>query len=550
VNRPLFFVLVPLLLLSSTTVPAAGAAAVQAGSANGGNGSADTAEQAGEEAVTFAIWEFRVEGNTVLPTVEIEKAVYPFLGEARTVDDVFAAEGALNQLYQDAGYVSVQVYTPEQDVDQGVVRFEVVEAPVGRNRVVGSEYHDLGRVRKGLPSLAPGEVPHLPTFQRELEKLNRRGNDRAVAASLAAGIRPGTVDADIRVQDQIPVHGSVEVNDRFTRNTSRVRTVGSIRYTNLWQREHTLGLTYQESPQNPGETRVLSFNYSLPVGEKNTLFAYAVDSSSDVLAFNDAGGVGITGNGSIYGARWIRSLPQIGQLFNSMTFGLDYKTFEDTVAPESGGGLVTPVKYLKGIVGYGGLLLGVEPEVRFGIDVNFGTRGVVASEARFDDKRFQAKPNFLFLTGRFSIAQSFMKQHEVFLRVNGQLTEDPLIANEQYSLGGFDSVRGYVASQSLVDYGFDGAIEYRYAPEALAGMLPDWIGTPRFDAFVDGALGKIHVPLPDTDSRTELASVGFGVTASANPGLISSLYWAMPLIDSNDIESGDSRLHFRFGMQF
>lgn len=514
-------------------------------------GSQDSGGAASQEPQpTFDIWEFVVEGNTVLPRTAIEKTVYPFLGEDKTADDVFAAETALNELYQDRGYVSVQVYTPEQNVDEAVVRFEVLEAPVGRNRIVGSRYHDLRRIRKALPSLASGEVPHLPTFQQELEALNRRGTDRQVAASLAAGIRPGTVDADIRVEDQLPVHGSVEVNDRFSRNTSRIRTVGSLRYTNLWQREHTFGLTYQESPQEPGEIRVFSFNYSMPLFENNTLFAYAVDSSSDVLAFNDAGAVGIIGNGSIYGGRWIRSLPQTGNLFNSLTVGLDYKTFEDTVAPDAGGGIVTPVSYLKGVVGYGGLLLGVQPEVRFGLDVHYGLRGIVAREDRFDDKRFQAKPNFLFLTGRLSVAQNVAKRQQLFARINGQLTEDPLVANEQFTMGGFDSVRGYAASQALVDYGFDGSLEYRYAPEFLAMRLPDWVGNPRFDAFVDGALGKIHLALPGTDSRTELASVGFGMTATANPGLISSVYWAMPLIDNNDVEAGDSRVHFRLGMQF
>ena len=44
---------------------------------------------------TFDVEEYRVEGNSVLPDATVEDAVYPFLGEARSANDIESARAAL-----------------------------------------------------------------------------------------------------------------------------------------------------------------------------------------------------------------------------------------------------------------------------------------------------------------------------------------------------------------------------------------------------------------------------------------------------------------------
>ena len=61
----------------------------------------DVAE--GKAKARFDVWEYRVEGNTVLDAVVIERVVYGQLGPQKTIDDINAARGALEQAYRDAG---------------------------------------------------------------------------------------------------------------------------------------------------------------------------------------------------------------------------------------------------------------------------------------------------------------------------------------------------------------------------------------------------------------------------------------------------------------
>jgi hemolysin activation/secretion protein len=69
----------------------------------------------------FDVLEFEIEGNTVLPALAIERAVYPFLGPGKTIDDVQGARAALEKAYQDAGYLTVVVDVPPQQVKGGKV---------------------------------------------------------------------------------------------------------------------------------------------------------------------------------------------------------------------------------------------------------------------------------------------------------------------------------------------------------------------------------------------------------------------------------------------
>ena len=56
---------------------------------------------------TFDINEVLIEGSTQLSAVEVETAVYPFLGPGRVLEDVERARAALEKAYADRGYTFV-----------------------------------------------------------------------------------------------------------------------------------------------------------------------------------------------------------------------------------------------------------------------------------------------------------------------------------------------------------------------------------------------------------------------------------------------------------
>ena len=133
---------------------------------------ADTAPAAAPER-KVDVTEYIVRGNTALDARAIEKAVTPFLGPERTLKDIEGARDALLAAYQAAGYQSVYVDLPEQQVAQGVVFLQVSETRVGRVRVVGAEYNSPLDVRDQVPALQEGTVPDFNKAQSQLAALNR-----------------------------------------------------------------------------------------------------------------------------------------------------------------------------------------------------------------------------------------------------------------------------------------------------------------------------------------------------------------------------------------
>jgi len=493
----------------------------------------------------FFINEYRVEGNTVLPRIAVEKAVYPYLGENRTIDDVEKARKNLEQTYHDAGYPTVFVDIPEQDVVGGAVRLHVSEGRIGRVRVVGSGYYSLGRIREKIPALAQGTVPSLPQMQQQLGAINRVSTDLQVVPMFHAGATPGKVDVDLRVKDELPLHASLELNNRYSANTSHLRAVGMARYDNLWQREHSLSLQYQTSPRNTSDVSVYSGTYVFRSEDASAATAlYAVHSNTNVAAVGD---LSVIGKGDIYGLRQIYPLPAASGYSHSLTLGVDYKSFRETISLQGTEQDNTPIRYLPFTTQYSGNVDDARGHTQFDVGLNFSIRALSERTidcfgqqvSQFECKRYNARADYVYLKADVQRTQNLPLDSTAFLRLSVQYADQPLIDNEQLAAGGADTVRGYLEAESLGDDGVIGSIELRHPWDWLARIA-------RLDQFsvhffVDDAQLSIRDPLPGQASHSDLLSTGLGMHFSARRNLTGDLDWAWPLKDGPTTQAHDSR---------
>lgn len=497
-----------------------------------------------EQEARFDVFEYRVEGATLLPTITIEQAVYPYLGEQKTLADVEKAREALEKAYHAAGYLTVLVAIPPQKVDEGLVRLMVTEAPVERLRVVESRYYSLGEIKAATPELAEGNVPNFPRMQKELSALNRSG-DRRITPVLRPGKTPGTVEVDLKVQDQLPLHGNVELNDRQSQDTTRTRLSANLRWDNLWQKQHGLGITVQTAPEEPSESKVFSASYTWPLKSGDYLAFYAVKSDSDVAA---VGTLNVRGNGVIAGARYILPLrSRTDGFFHTATLGADYKNFDQSVALVDGGSFDTPLAYLPFTLGWDGTWLSEGRTTKAGVSFNFQVRGLVADEQEFADKRFKGRPDYAYLRGSFSHEETWPEGWGLNLRGSWQIAAQPLVSNEQFSIGGADTVRGYLESAALGENGLALSLEAR-TPN-FAKRIGASLDEIYLLAFLDGGEVRIREPIT-ADDRFTISGAGLGVRFKGWRGVFGGLDWAVPLNDLGTTETGEDRAHFRLGYEW
>ncbi|MGQ9862246.1 MAG: ShlB/FhaC/HecB family hemolysin secretion/activation protein [Thiobacillaceae bacterium] len=500
----------------------------------------------------FDVLEYVVEGNSVLPALRIEEAVYPHLGEGRSIQDVEAARTALERAYHDSGYLTVFVDIPEQEVKAGVVRLKVTEGRVERLRVTGSRYYSLGRIKAGVPDLAEGSVPYFPEVQQQLAAL--AAADRRVTPVLRPGRTPGKVEAELQVQDRLPLHGSVEVNDRHSANTSRLRLSANLRYDNLWQSAHSLALGVQTSPADVSESAVFSATYVAPLGRGDYLAAYAVHSESDVAAVGD---VNVVGKGDILGLRWIRPLRARPGYSHSLTLGMDYKDFRENVVLQGADQVNTPIAYLPFSLAYEGTLQAAAGQTRLGATLGFAVRGLLDDEVEclpgvlmneFACKRYLASPNYAWLRLDLRDTHRFAASWSLASRLSAQLASGPLISNEQFTAGGADSVRGYKESNSSGDDGWLAGLELR--TPSLAAQVSETLTDLSLHAFVEGASLRVREALPGQQSRFDLLSAGLGLRFAGKAGYRGSLDLAHAFRDAGQVQAGDGRLHFALGYEW
>ena len=486
----------------------------------------------------FDVFEYRVEGNTVLPTERIERAVYPFLGEKRTVADVESARAALEAAYRAAGFGTVLVDTPEQRVTEGVVTLQVVQAPVARLRVIGSRYYSQGRILEKVPALAEGQVPNFKAATEQLATVNRSA-DRRVTPLLRPGKAPGTTEVDLTVEDKVPLHGSVELNDKYSPNTTRTRLLASLHYDNLWQLEHSIGVQVQVSPEDTSQVRVIAGSYNVPVDGGLWVFS-AIKSDSTTVA--GVGGTTVFGKGSIYGLRRVFVLDGNDKLSHTLTAGADYKSFKESVSVGANTGFDTPIHYLPLSLGYSAALSDKQGSWQGGVGLTAAVRGLLSNEAQFADKRFMAQSNFSILKFDIARTQSLPRGLSLFTKLEGQVTDQPLISNEQFVAGGADSVRGYLEATAVGDNALRGSIELR-SPNLLAEREGAWLGALRAHAFLDGAGLWLKAPLPGQNHRFGLLGTGFGLRMQARRHASLSLDLGWPLRDAGTTQKGAVRLH-------
>jgi hemolysin activation/secretion protein len=487
------------------------------------------------------IKEYKVKGVHQLTRLEIEQAVYPYLGPSRSPEDVEKARVALEQKYQAKGIQTVSVQIPDQAWQDGSIQLEVTEIPVGRLRVRGARYFLPERIKAQAPSLAEGKVLNFNDVNRDVQALNQQADAR-ITPKLLPGTTPNTVDVELQVKDTLPLHGSLELNNRYSADTTPLRLNGAVSYDNLWQRGHSIGGNFQITPMDPSEVQVASGFYEarIPGLEWMTWRLQGTKQNSQVSTLGD---IAVAGRGETIGVQGTMTLPGTPKIYNSLSFGFDYKSSQQNVTlatnlpPE-----VTQYRYFPFHATYTGVWVEKDHQTEWSIGPVFGIRGWGSGPAAFG--RNNADSNFLYVRAKAAHTHELPLGFEVYADLQGQAASKPLVSGEQFAGGGRNTVRGYLEGQVLGDNALCGRAELR--SPSLLGLLGKK-GDGRLYLFVEGGRFLTLDPLPEQECRFDLASFGIGGKIELFNHFEASLDLGVPLIRQSTTHVGDLQLTFSVG---
>ncbi|RZA35496.1 MAG: ShlB/FhaC/HecB family hemolysin secretion/activation protein [Lysobacteraceae bacterium] len=515
-----------------------------------------TPAQAPDDIVRFEISRFEVSGNTLLSAAEIEGAVAPFTGTGRDFGDVQRALEALEAVYHARGYNVVTVQLPEQELDGGVVRLNVMQTRIGKVSVEGNARFSEDNIRRSLPALREGETPNLAHVSANL-KLANENPAKKLKLSLGSGQGDGsaqeeTIDARIDVVDERPWTVMANFDNTGTADTGKTHAGLVLQHANLWGRDHVASLQYTTTVEEPSQVAVWGLGYHVPLyaqGAALDLYASYSDVDSGVVS---AGlfDLAVSGRGAVYGARYTRVLDKrslAGREFEGrFVAGLEVKAFKNSVVffNQDFGNNVT-VRPLS--IGYQGRMALDDGELNLAAtllrNIPGGSRG---SQQDFTAARSGAKAGYaaLRLAGAWSRA---IGSTEWLTRVlaNGQYSPDALVPGEQFGAGGSTSVRGFDERALAADSGLGLNLEL-YTPN-LCGRA-GW--QCRLLGFYDTAYGKRNKALPGELRSTTIASAGVGLRFSVGRAASLQVDYGNVVKEGALTGADKDRLHVRLGLAY
>ncbi len=527
----------------------------------------------------FVINEFRVEGSELITPEKIQEVLKPFTGRGKRIPDIEKARLELEKAYQQLGYPTVLVVVPEQSVEEGIVRLEVVEGRLLSIRVTGNEYYSRWNILGKLPSLKIGTLLYEPDFVKQMDMVNANP-DLKIAPVLKPGSEPGTVDLELKTKDHLPLHARMIGDNKGSITTPRDRLTAEVQYTNLWGSDNIVTLQTTQTPTNWGAVQSYGASYVVPLKWPDHLLAiYASKvTSNSVLAGASlplgGGDISIAGNATVAGFRFIFPVAKGKIATHQLSMGVDYKRLEETKATFPGGlgtaVVLSPIQYLPASIGYTGTYQDPYGLTTFTASVRGYVAGTIPGGAKKD---FQGDPNniddpgvrkgstgtFGVIQGSLSRLQPLPKDFELSMRVDGQWATEPLVPAEEYFAGGMDTVRGYIQNEALGDNAFLWRTEL-YTPSLPSIPLDfSWQrrrssvlkATVKFVGFYDYARLWVQRTPTGQQDLFRLEGAGGGIRVKVEPiNLTLQFDQAVAMQSTAATKKGDTFAHFMVTLGF
>jgi len=465
---------------------------------------------ASADGLRIQVRSFRVAGNTLLRTSEIEPVFSNFINRELNFSQLQQVADAVAARYREAGWL-VQAYLPEQDVSEGVITVQVVEARFAGLRLEGGEPR---RVRRS----------ELEAFfsaaQQTGKPLNVDKLDRALliaddlpGVSLAGTLAPGAVDGEtslvLRATDEAPYFGEISLDNMGSRATGSERVTATLNINSPSEQGELISITAMRSEGlvfgRAAFTAPAGYD-GLRLGLNASSLEYRVVSGpgagSAVQINGRSGSMGLDVNYPLLRARAQNVYLQAG-LDNKTFFTIDSRVRSDYATNS----------------------------IRLGVSANLfddwagggansaslqWTAGQLAdmqAHSLLDSiDRSYHKWNFTFTR-----QQTVSRNHTVALVIQGQQAGQLLDSSERFYIGGAQSVRAYPASELGGDRGRMASVEWRWRANE------QWVGGP----FIDHGR-VVSFPTIAGEQRTDLELQGFGanLTWYGPKGLVAKLTWS------------------------
>ena len=493
----------------------------------------------GAEQVRFTLSDIEVEGATVYSPDTIRAFYADRVGQEMSLKEIFDIAAAIETRYRDDGYFMTRVAVPAQQIEGGHVRLLVVEGYISEVKVSG----DVGPVR----GLIEGYVKHItesrPARLEDVERYLLLAND--IPGITAQGVLQPATGADGGSQLVVNVErdwfsGYARVDNReshFTGPWRAIVTPGLNSFTRFGDRVQATGVLAIDE----FELGFVGLSAEGRIGSEGLQFGASIS-----YELTEPGRFRIPGDGlfdlqtDTFRLGFSASYPVIRSRgtnlwlsggFDLADIDVDTRQFGPQVRDDMRvlwAGLQVDHRDSWG----GANLLKIRLRQCLGFLGNTDGGDFLASRPDAEDD---------FTSFRLTAArrQRITDELNIYFGGKAQFSLDPLLADEECSVGGDTYGRGYDPGEIANDHCLAGTVELQYNPEWRPEFLKDYVQAYQLYGFYD--VGKVWPEDGDFDEGDALQSAGIGLRTQFTDWLRVDLEVAKPLTRERGGDEDDRR---------
>lgn len=460
------------------------------------------------DAKNIPLRNFDVNDSEYLSAIEIAQVLDPYLGSVVSLKDLTEATEKINQLYKSKNVSTARAVLPPQDINQGVVKIQLIEARLGVINVSGVKHLRSDFVKQRI-HLNPGDLISVAQIEKDFVRFNNL-YDSKLRANISAGAEIGETNLNVEVIEQ----NRTEL--RAFADNAGGDSVGHTRGGIIFRTNNLRGVsdTLQLLATGTQGSNSYGISYAMPVSTSDTRFDISY-TSGDIKLVNGAFvPLDITGESKDFSLGLTKPLAD----HNNEQWSLYGRISSRTSTSRFSGLTQQKQDLLVESIGLSGTARGETYAWSLDGSLNYASRQVGSDEG------------FVYYRGNASRVDSINDHVQLLTRGNVQYSFDSSPpSGEQFQLGGSYTVRGYSEGLLSGRDGFVGSVELRETvyPKTQSRVSSQFI--PQVQLLMFFEAGAVYSEHKELNSDKYLSSFGAGAIFSYGSKVSARFSAAVPL---------------------
>lgn len=491
---------------------------------------------------TFFVNKIEVINSKIYTEKDFNSIIQPLEKRDVTLTELQQAAEQITKLYVDNGYISSRAILTPQNIENGIVKIEVIEGSIANIIVEGNKRLNSDYISSRL-ELGTSTPVNANKIEEQLQLLRANNLIKSIEASLQPAEGKGQSILVVKVEEADPFKFGVHFDNYGIVSTGSETTGIFLGYGNVFGIGDNIGVNFDTS--TTWGRKIVDVDYNIPVNAMDGSINLRTTFQRNDITELEFDNLNLANNSDFYQITYRQPLIKtISEEFAlSLSFNYQYNQRLQDGEPnpifllgdnENGVNTLSVIRFAQDYISRDlNGVWGLRSQFNFGVNWFGATQN---SDVFIPQLGTISIPDSSFFSwqGQVQRLQRISEDNLLIIQGEMQFTPDSLLSSEQFVIGGGRSVRGYRTNIRSGDNGIRFSIEDRITLARNDEGLRLFTVAPFFDMgyvwYEENNPLNNPILNPGLDTRF-LAGLGLGLISEPLQGLTIRIDYAPPMVN-------------------